>query len=172
MPLSFNKINHAEPKIVTLESPIFFIGLGVKTDMKKIYKDASRLGKTYASFKKNHEIPNLKDPWSFVAYSRDFDESTRSWEYIMGDVVTSLNSVPEGLQGIEIPSGSSYAIFTIRARLPFLWGFEIGRMKRYVFTLWLPKSGYVSGGCDFELHDERSRARNPSIDLYVEVRRK
>jgi predicted transcriptional regulator YdeE len=166
-----NKIGKMEPEIIMLQETIKFVGLSVKTDVKNIYKDAGRLGREYSQFKKTHNIPNLKDPWVFVAYSKDFDEETRSWEYIMGDVVTNLDSVPKGLNGYEIESGK-YAIFTIKAKFSFLWGLEIGRMKKYVFGEWLPKSQYVSTGSDFEYHDERSTGKNPSIDLYVAIREK
>lgn len=160
-----------QPKIVALENPIQFVGLSAKTDMKNIYKDAAKLGKQFTQFKQTHSIPNPKEPWSFVAYSKDFDEETKSWEYIMGDVVTSLDSIPEGLAGFEIPAGI-YAVFPIRSKLTFLWGLEIGRMKRYIFANWLPNSIYKSTGCDFEYHDFRSKGKNPSIDLYVGIEKK
>lgn len=157
-----------EPKIVTLKNPIKFVGLSIKTDLKNVYKDAANLGKEYAHFKAKHQIPNLIEPWAFVAYSRDFDEETGSWEYIMGDVVMKLDSIPEGLTGYEIPP-TTYAIFTIHAKLNFLWGVEIARMKRYIFNKWLPNSKYKSTGVDFEYHDDRSTGKDPSIDLFVEI---
>lgn len=157
-----------EPKVVTLQNPIKFVGLSKKTNMKNIYKDAAKLGKDYTRFKEKHKIPNVKEPWMFVAYSKDFDEETKSWEYIMGDVVTKLDTVPEGLKGYEIPA-MTYAIFSVRAKYKFLWGLEISRMKKYIFTDWLPNSKYKSPGIDFELHDERSSGKNPSIDLYIAI---
>jgi predicted transcriptional regulator YdeE len=160
-----------EPKIITLQHPIKFVGLSIKTDVKKIYKDADVLGKEYNNFKASKKIPNLKEPWAFVAYSKDFNEQTKSWEYIMGDVVTNLDSVPEGLKGYEIPT-TTYAIFPIKAKFKFLWGLEIGRTKKYIYSNWLQNSKYESTGCDFEYHDERSIGKNPSIDLYVEIEKK
>jgi predicted transcriptional regulator YdeE len=160
-----------EPIIVTMQNPIKFVGLSINTDAKSIYKDAGKLGKEYQQFKEMHKIPNLQEPWAFVAYSKDFNEATKSWEYIMGDVVTNLDSIPEGLNGYEIPA-MEYAIFPIKAKFKFLWGLEIGRMKRYIFTNWLPNSIYKSTGCDFEYHDERSIGKNPSIDLYVAIEEK
>jgi predicted transcriptional regulator YdeE len=166
-----SKIDNLEPQIVTLSDSIKFVGLSVKTDVRKIYKDAAKLGKEYSQFKETHEIANLKEPWGFVAYSKDFDEETKSWEYVMGDVVTNLDSVPEGLKGYEIPP-ATYAIFPVRAKLKFLWGLEIGRMKRYIFSKWLPNSKYESTGSDFEYHNERSTGKKPSIDLYVAIKEK
>ena len=157
-----------EPNIISLQESIKFVGLSVKTDVKSIYKDAARIGKEYTRFKKMHTIPNLRDPWAFVAYSRDFNEETKSWQYIMGDVVTCFDTIPEGLNGYEIPAGT-FAVFPIKAKFKFLWGLEIARMKRYIFTNWLPNSEYKPTGCDFEYHDERSTGRNPSIDLYVAI---
>jgi predicted transcriptional regulator YdeE len=171
MSFLLNKIDNMEPEIVPLQEPIKFAGMSVNTDVKKIYRDAAKLGKDYVQFKETNNIPNLKDPWAFVAYSRDFDEKTRSWEYLMGDVVTSLDSVPQGLKGYEIPAGE-YAIFKIKAKFKLLWGLEIGRMKKYVFEEWLPNSRYESTGIEFEYHDKRSKGKNPSIDLYVGIKEK
>ena len=159
------------PRIVTLNQPIRFAGLSVRTDMKRIYRDASGLGRKYARIKKTCSIPALKTPWAFVAYSRDFDESAGSWEYIMGDVVTGFDALPEGLKGYEIPAGT-WAVFTVRPRFRFMWGAEIGRMKQYIFGEWLPHSGYRPKGSDFEYHDERSTGKRASIDLYVEIEKK
>jgi predicted transcriptional regulator YdeE len=171
MSFLLNKIDNMEPQIVTLQESIKFVGLSIKTDDKKIFKDASKLGKNYTQIKKTNDILNLKEPWAFVAYSRDFDEKTRSWEYIMGDVVTNLDSVPKGLNGYEIPTGK-YAVFKIRAKSKLLWGLEIGRMKKHVFQNWLPNSQYNSEGIDFEYHNQRSTGKNPSIDLYVAIKEK
>ena len=158
-----------EPEIVTLEYPIRFVGLAIHTDVRRVYRDAAMLGHEYSRYKENHPIPSLREPWAFVAYSKDFDEETKSWQYIMGDVVTSLDSVPAGLSGYEIPA-STYAVFPIRPRFKFLWGLQIARTKRHVFSKWLPNSGYESTGCDFEYHDERSLGKRPSINLYVAIR--
>ncbi len=157
-----------EPKIITLQNPIKFVGLSIKTNVKNIYKDAAKLGKEYTQFKKMHKITNLKEPWAFIAYSKDFNEETKSWEYIMGDVVSNFDSIPEGLSGYEI-SAASYAVFPIKAKFKFLWGIEIAKMKKYIFSDWLPNSKYKSRGCDFEYHDERSTGKHPSIDLYVAI---
>jgi predicted transcriptional regulator YdeE len=166
-----SKIDNLEPKIVTLPNSIKLVGLSVKTDVREIYKDAAKLGKEYSRFKETHKISNLKEPWAFVAYSKDFNEETKSWEYIMGDVVTNLDSVPEGLGAYEIPA-ATYAIFPIQAKFKFLWGLEIGRMKRYIFSKWLPNSKYESTGSDFEYHNEKSTGKNPTIDLYVAIKEK
>ena len=170
MGLLFSKMKK-KPDIVTLKAPIQFVGLSIRTNIKNIYRDAAALGKKYTNLKKRRPIPHLKEPWAFVAYSKDFDEKTKSWEYIMGDVVSDFNTIPVDFKGYEIPSGM-YAVFTMQVKYKFMWGLEIGRMKKYIFSQWLPNSMYLSSGCEFELHNERSTGRIPSIDLYIGIKNK
>lgn len=160
------------PRIVDLEDTIKIIGMSVDTDARKIYRDATRLGKEFERFKQNNEIPNMRGPWGFAAVSKDFDEESRSWKYIMGDIVTSTEVVPEGMISFEIPA-IKYAVFTIKPRNRFSWGMAIGRMKRHVYLDWLPGSEYEQDGAidDFEYHDERStKKKGAEIDLYVAIK--
>lgn len=162
-----------EPKIVKLKDPINMIGVSIRTTQKTIFKDAVTLGNEYKKVKEQGIVINKKTPWQFVAISKDFigDES---WEYLMGDVVTNLDSIPTDLKSFEIPP-ITYAVFTIKPKSRFAWGISIGRMKKYIYTEWIKNSGYeldnkVIG--DFELHDERSEQPNPEIDLYVAIKEK
>jgi len=72
-----HKIEGTEPRIVELEQPIKIIGMVVETDTKRAYRDISRLGKRFEKYKRENEIPNRKQPWGFVAVSRDFEERSR-----------------------------------------------------------------------------------------------
>ncbi len=162
-----------EPGIVKLKDPIKMIGVSIRTTQKTIFKDAVTLGTEYKKIKEQGIILNKKTPWQFVAISKDFI-GEESWEYLMGDVVTNLDSVPMGLKSFEIPP-ITYAVFTIKPKSRFAWGISIGRMKKYIYTEWINNSGYeldnkVIG--DFELHDERSEQPNPEIDLYVAIKEK
>jgi AraC family transcriptional regulator len=162
-----------EHRIVALKDPIKMIGVSIRTTQKTIFKDAVTLGNEYKKVKEQGIILNKKTPWQFVAISKDFigDES---WEYLMGDVVTNLDSIPTNLKSFEIPQ-ITYAVFTIKPKSRFAWGISIGRMKKYICTEWIKNSGYeldnkVIG--DFELHDKRSEQQNPEIDLYVAIKEK
>jgi predicted transcriptional regulator YdeE len=149
------------------------MGMSVDTDTRSVYRDVSRLGKQFEAFKRESEIPDRKEPWGFAAVSEGFDETTGAFSYTMGDVVVSLDHVPDGLTGFEIPEGT-YAVFPVRPKNRFGWGMAIGNVKRYAYTVWLPGSAYEQAGTidDFEYHDERSTGRNPEIDLYVAVKRR
>jgi predicted transcriptional regulator YdeE len=92
----------------------------------------------------------------------------------MGDVVTNIVEIPEGMISFEIPA-IKYAVFPIRPKNRFAWGCAISKMKKNIYTEWLPNSNYEQAGQidNFEYHDERStRKKNPEIDLYVAIKEK
>lgn len=164
-------LEKSEPKLVTLKEPIKMIGVSTRTGMKTIFKDAAKLGQEYKQVKDQNLIPNKKTPWGFVAISKDF-QGMESWDYLMGDVVNTLDHVPAGLEPFEIPA-STYAVFPIRPRSKFSWGITIARMKKYIYTEWLPDSKYEADPSilgDFEYHDERSLGKKPEIDLFVAIK--
>ena len=161
-----------EPRILDLDKPILIMGMAVQTNLRRIYQDVPALGKRYKKFKDKQAIPNKKEPWAFAAVTWDHDPESGSMTYMMGDVVTSLKDVPQGLRPFEIPA-IKYAIFPIRPKNRFGWPFAIAEAKRYAYTVWLPKSGYQTAGAidDFEFHDERSaRKKDPEADLYVAIK--
>lgn len=166
-----HSIEDTEPRIVELDEPIMILGMSTETDTKRVYRAVSLLGKRFERYKRENEIPNRIQPWAFAAVSKDFDEKTGAFTYIMGDVVTRVNEIPAGLTAYEIPTGT-YAVFPVRPKNRFGWGLAIGNVKRYAYTIWLPNSGYELAGTidDFEYHDVRStRKQDPEIDLYVTI---
>ena len=164
-------VKKEEPEIITLDAPIKMIGVSIRTDEKKIFQDSQTLGKAYAKVKKAGVIRNKKEPWAFVAISKDF-RPDGSWDYLMGDVVTETAFVPEGLTSFEIPA-RKYARFILQPRSVLVWGIAMGLLKGYIYAEWLPNSRYEADAGvigDFEFHDERSKGRKPSIELYVSIR--
>ncbi|MFN2300071.1 MAG: GyrI-like domain-containing protein [Anaerolineales bacterium] len=163
-----------EPRIVDLERSIRIIGMAADTNMDRIYRDVPALGKAFRDHKRQHPIPGCKEPWGFAAVSTGFNPAVGSFTYTIGDVVNSMKDIPEGLIGFEIPAGR-YAVFPVRPKNRFGWGPAIADAKQYAYGIWLPQSGYATGGVidDFEYHDERSlRKRRPEIDLYVAIKEK
>ncbi len=168
------KVDTSAPRIVKLNAPIKMVGVMMATSLKTIFKDAPRLGKEYRKVRDQDLIRNKKVPWAFVAISKNFSGDNTRWEYLMGDVVTSFENVPNNLVTFEIPA-KTYAVFTMRSRFRFLWGPTIGLTKKFIFTDWLPGSGYKVDSSilgDFELHDERSTAKHPLIELFVSIKDK
>lgn len=168
------KIDKSEPEIVTLKSAIKMTGVSINTSMKTIFKDAATLGKRYKSVKERNIVRHKTSPWAFVAISKNFTNGGENWEYLMGDVVDSFIDQPEELTDFEIPAGT-YAVFKISPRFSFLWGPAIGLTKKFIYTEWLPGSGYEPDNAvigDFEYHDERSLGKKPMIELYVAIKRR
>ncbi len=166
-------IDKKEPQIVKLNEPIKLIGLEISTNDKDIYKDVGRVAAKFNEIKKINPIPYLKQPWASINISKDYNVETKTFKYIMGDVVTKVGSIPNGLNSYEVPA-LTYAVFPIRPKSKIAWGITMGRMKRYIYTEWLPNSGYEASEIigDFELHDDRSLGKKPEINLYVALKEK
>ncbi len=171
--LLIGNIDKSEPKIITLDEPIHIIGLEINTDDKNIYKDVGKLAGKFNDIVNKNPVPNKKEPWARLNVSKDYNPEKRTFKYIIGDAVTKVESIPEGLKSYEIPA-VTFAVFRIQAKSKFAWGITMGRMKRYIYTEWLPKSDYKASDIfgDFELHDDRSLGKNPEINLYVAVKEK
>lgn len=161
-----------EPKIMTLNEPIQAVGLSVETNMKTVYQDVAAVLQKYTDYKNQFGISNLKEPWEFVALSRNFN-GNQSWEYVAGDVVTDLTEVPRELTAFEIPAGT-YAVFPIvKPMAKLLWGIKIGMTKKYIYDTWLPKSQYEFAGFEFEFNDQKMTDENHLItELYVAIKEK
>ncbi len=164
-------IDKSDPKVVKLNKPLQFIGLAVHTSDNDIYKDVGKVVAEFNRFKETNPILFKKEPWAFVAVSQDYNKETRTFTYIVGDVVTKIDSIPEGLQAYEIPA-LIYAVFPIRPKSKIVWGITMGRMKRFIYTEWLPGSGFELSDIfgDFELHNDKSLGKNPEINLHVALR--
>ena len=112
-------IDKSGPRIVTTESPITIAGVLMRTSTKTIMRDAGTLGKRYKSVKDRNIVKHNAEPRGFAAVSRNFSSGGDSWDYIMGDVVSSTKDQPEELTTYTIPTGT-YAVFRIAPRAKFL----------------------------------------------------
>ena len=163
-------IDKSEPQIVSLPEPISIIGLEIATSDKDIYRDVGTVANRFNSIKEKHPIPNVKEPWARIFASKDYNPETGTFTYIVGDVVTTIDSIPHGLRAYNIPA-TTYAVFRIKPKSRMAWGITMGRMKRFIYTQWLPNSPYSVSSTfgDFELHNEMSMGKSPEIRLYVTI---
>lgn len=160
-----------QPRIVALEKPIRVLGMEKSIHLKAIYRDLPELGGRFDAFRKAHPTPYKKDPWGYAVISMDYDETTQVMTILLGDVVTRIENPPPELTPFEIPPGT-YAVFRIRPKNRLGWPVALAVTKRFIYTEWLPKSGYQSAGRvnDFEYHDSRSeRKKDPEIELFVSI---
>ncbi len=166
------KNNNLEPEIVTLSEPIKATGLTVKTSMKSIFGDVTKITKTYMSYKNKYGIPNQKKPWEYVSLSDHFYDN-KTWDYSTGHVVTDIDdNIPEVFISFEIPAGA-YAVFPIRPKSKLMLGLTIGKTKKYIYSNWLMKSKYEFAGYEFEYNNEKMCKESPTyIDLHVGIKEK
>lgn len=166
-----NNAKIIEPVIITIEKPILVIGLTMRTGIKSVFKDVTKILKQYMDCKERYGIPEQKLPWEYISLSRNFNDD-QTWDYLTGHAVNGIGKVPEVFTAFEVPSGK-YAVFSIRPRLKFLLGFTIMNTKRYIYNAWLPGSGYEFAGHEFEYNDEAMFNENPHyVDLYLAVKEK
>ena len=78
------------------EHPMKIMGLSIVTQTKNVFREVAQLGKRFEQVK--GQIPNRKLPWLFAAVSKDYDEALQTFWYMMGDVVTHIDTVPAGLE--------------------------------------------------------------------------
>lgn len=166
-------IDRSEPTIVKTDRPIYVIGLEINTSDKAIYQDVAKVAAQFTEIKRDHPVTNLKEPWSSINISKDYDPELGTFTYVVGDVVNAVDIIPPGLKSYEVPP-LTFAVFRIRPKSRIAWGITMGRTKRFIYTEWLPNSDYYPSDSfgEFELHDERSLGKHPEISLYVAIREK
>ena len=157
-----------EPVVKLLEEPIKAVGFSARTSVRTVFRDIPRVLSRYLKHKKERGIPNLREPWAFLAKSEHFDVATMSWDYTVGDAVANHDAVPAGMVPFEMAAGP-YAVFPVRPRFRFLLGWAIGRMKRHAIEEWFPASAYEPTGVDFEYNDKDLPGPR-GVDLYFAIR--
>lgn len=164
-------IDRSEPEILKLDKPIQIIGLEINTTDKDIYRDVGKVANEFNNIVNRNPVPNKREPWARLNVSKDYNQKTRTFKYIIGDIVTSTEGIPDGLQAYEIPA-LTFAVFRIKPKSKIAWAITMGRMKRFIYTEWLPRSGHEPSEIigDFELHDDRSLGKNPEIELFVALK--
>ncbi len=160
----------ADPMIVILEEPLKAVGLSTRVSVKTVYKEVRPLLARYTAYKEQHGIPDLKQPWAFIALSEHFDPQTLSWDYTVGDVVTCHDRTPAALTAFQSPAGT-YVVFRVRPRFSFLLGWAIGKTKRHAVNEWFPKSEYEFTGIDFEYNDPQVPG-TLGVDLYFAAKKR
>lgn len=103
-------------------------------------------------------------------YSRNFDMNNGGFPkyyYMAGLEVDSLDEIPEGMTGKEIPA-AHYAVFSYSGSLDSLHDFF-----GYIYADWMPHSGYsmdLKLSLDFEYYPERVMDVNQAkLEIWVPV---
>lgn len=98
--------------------------------------------------------------------SHAYDPSTGDCELFVGGEVEA-----GGLERFVIPAGT-YARLELACALRVLWGASVGKVKRWLYTQWLPTSGYAALNLEYEHHTEKTSGRHPRVDLLFAIEKK
>jgi predicted transcriptional regulator YdeE len=96
-------------------------------------------------------------------------DDQEKFTYVAAVAAAHLDDIPHGMVGIEVPD-RDYEVFAYDGGI----GPALPETVRYIFGDWLPNSGFVQDGYDFEYYDDRF---DPQTDtgtffIYVPVKRK
>ena len=137
-------------------------GLWKKSNDRTISKDINALSKQYyavVSMPGGEVLP-------YFVLTQNYNEQSRDFELFIGSV-NDKNSLES-----YVLSAGEYAKITVKPKLGFLWGASIGEAKQYFYTKWLPKSSFEALNLEYEYHTERSKEKQPTIDIIFAIRRK
>ena len=137
-------------------------GLWKKSNDRTISKDINALSKQYyavVSMPGGEVLP-------YFVLTQNYNEQSRDFELFIGSAIDK--SVLESY----VLSAGEYAKITVKPKLGFLWGASNGEAKQYFYTKWLPKSSFEALNLEYEYHTERSKEKQPTIDIIFAIRRK
>lgn len=137
-------------------------GLWRKSNDRTISKDIKALSKQYHAMVSMPEGKVLP----YFVLSRNYNEKSRDFELFIGSMIDE-----SGLENYVLPA-SEYAKIIVKPKLGFLWGASIGEAKQYFYTKWLPKSPFEALNLEYEYHTERSKEKQPTIDIIFAIQRK
>ena len=160
-----------QPRFVNVRNEIKCAGLKIRTTRKTVYKDLPQVYDRYMALKDSGQVKFIKEPWEYVSLSMNF-EGSQAWDYLTGYVVEKFDPDAVGLVNFEVPQGD-YAVFEIRCKRKILFGWKMGKLKRYIYTKWLPASEYEFTGFEYEYNNEEMARKSVyDVDLYVGIKEK
>lgn len=134
-------------------------GVGAASNDRTLAHDIDRLAKAHAEAA---GAPAGGSVPLFVV-SHAYDPSAGDCELFVGGEAEA-----DGLERFAIPAGA-YARIELAPALRALWGASVGKAKRWLYTTWLPTSGYVALNLEYEHHTEKTLGRRPRVDLLFAI---
>ena len=159
-------------KELVSKSEIKLVGLSARTNNKnEMNPQASKIAELAGRFWSQNvaaQILNRKNPGVTLSVYTEYDSNEHGdYTYFIGEEVSSVNNVPEGLRMITIPQ-SKYQRFTT----------DEGPMPQVVIQawqdIWQMDSQALGGNrrfiADFEVYDERATDPTKTIaDVYIGI---
>lgn len=93
------------------------IGLTKRISNENAQKEIPEMWKRFILSNYLEQIPNKKSSHIMALYTNYEGDHTKPFLYTIGCEVTTLDQVPQEMNGIDIP-GNKYALFTVKGGLP------------------------------------------------------
>lgn len=145
------------------QNPKLIIGIFTRTTNEglKCQDDIPPLWEKFFGEHLVSKIPNRLNQNLYAVYTAYEGDYTKPYTYLLGCEVSSLDKIPEGMMGIEIPS-SQYASFPVQGDFPLslleawqeIWDENLKRSYTFDFEVYPP---------DF---DPRSHS---DLEIYIAV---
>ncbi len=148
--------------IITQPEERAIYGVWGKSSDKTVSKDIPALSKEYYGIVGKE--PGLVLP--FFVLSKDYAKDTGRFDLLIGG-----ENEKAGLTKFHLPAGI-YGKISVKPKLKLLWGLAVGEAKRFFYIKWLPASEYEAVNMEYELHTEKSIAKNPEVDLLFAIKTK
>ncbi len=99
------------------EKPKFVIGKKIRTSGATHAQDVKALWKSVQEESLLEEIPHRMNEFPLAVYSNYEGNGAKSYDYLIGYEVSSLDQIPSGMSGVKIPKGS-YGLFKTKGAFP------------------------------------------------------
>lgn len=95
----------------------FFIGIPIRTSNALFLQEAPALWDKFYKENVSEKIPNRLNQNLIALYTDYESDYTKPYTYLLGCLVSSLDKIPDGMRGIEIPA-SPYTVFDVKGEFP------------------------------------------------------
>ncbi len=160
-------------KEIINKGEIKLVGVSARTNNRnEMDAHSAKIGVTAGYYWQNNiasRIPNRVKPGvTFAIYTEYESDEKGDYTYFIGEIVTSIENVPEDLCTVTIPPGK-YMRFTT----------ESGQIPQVVISAWqqiwnMPRTelgGERTFLADFEVYDDRAIDPNSaSLDIYIGIK--
>ena len=153
-----------EPKIVTMPA---FKAVGMADEFNR--DTAANIKALWQRF--HGRFTEIKNVVGDHAYGMCLGADDDSFTYMAALEVSSLDDIPEGMTARDV-AAQTYAVFTVKLEAKEPIHVEMGRPMRYIWSTWLPNSGYeFAKAPDFEYYDHRFDAKTLTgeVDICIPI---
>ncbi len=162
------------PKIIRTGHTANIVGLSTKTTDESFIEDDLLLWKEFKHLKDQNIVPNKKEEHSFISIKKRPINGEKSWEYMIGRIVTNFNEIPAGFKTLEIEPNLFVAVH-LQVKDEQSWGITISKLEKYLEEKWLPLSTKYEINKDSDVksliyHDKSNKKKTRAIIYYLAVK--